>query len=63
MFESTKTMMQILSTGAGYVLPVSTQIDRTSSRAASENWTKGLGGDILATAISVAAILLIGLLA
>ena len=63
MSESTKTLIQILTTGAGYVLPVSTQIDRTSSRAKSERWTKGLIGDLIATAVSVAAILLIGSLA
>ena len=63
MFESTNTMIQLLSTNAGYVLPMSTQIDRTSRRAMHERWTEGLGGDIVATALSMAAILLIGLLA
>jgi hypothetical protein len=63
MFKSTNTMIQILSTDAGFVLPMSTQIDRTSSQPQFNRWSNGLGGDIVATVISMAALLLIGFLA
>lgn len=63
MFESTNTMMQILSTGAGYVLPMSTQIDRITEQTKEQRWTKGIGGDAVATVVSMVALMLIGLLA
>ncbi len=63
MFKSTNTMMQILTNDAGLVLPMSTQIDRTSGQPKFSRWSYGLGGDIVATAISVAALMLIGFLA
>ena len=63
MFKSTDTMMQILTTDAGNVLPMSTQIDRTSGQPKSVRWSYGLGGDIVATVISMVALMLIGFLA
>lgn len=63
MFKSTNTMMQILTNDTGLVLPMSTQIDRTSGQPEFSRWSYGLGGDLLATAISVAALMLIGFLA